>query len=401
MKKTDTIPAQTSYDVVIIGGAIMGSAAAWFLASNPDFNGRILVVERDPSYALCSTAHSNSCMRQQFSAPINIKISQFAADYTSRFVEEMGDLALPPIHRHFFGYLYLAGDEGFAGHLKRVQKVQKRLGAGTVLLTPDEISVRFPFLSTSGLHLASFGTENEGYFDGGAMFEGWRRASRFRGVEFVANEVVDIETTASRVSALRLKSGERIECGWAVNAAGPRAARVAKMAGLVLPVEPRKRYTWVFEAERPLDRDLPLTIDPTGVHVRTDGAYYMAGATPENDPAVEPDDFVSDHTMWEDRVWPILAERIPAFEAIRVINQWVGHYAFNTLDQNAIVGPDDRIDNFLYMNGFSGHGLQQAPAMGRAIAEWITRGSYQSLDMTELHIDRVRSGVGLGEAAII
>lgn len=379
----------------------MGSAAAWFLASHADFDGRILVVERDPTYSTTSTAHSNSCMRQQFSAPINIKISQFAERYTARFCEEVEDMDLPPIHRHFFGYLYLAGDDAFADHLARVQAIQVANDAATVLLSPEDIAARFPFLSIEGIRLGSLGTRGEGYFDGGQMFETWRRKARARGVEFITAEVVDIETTANRATAVRLANGERIGCGWLVNAAGPRAAQVAQMAGRPLPVEPRKRYTWVFEAEQRLDRDLPLTIDPTGVHVRTDGAYYMAGATPEVDPAVDPTDFTADHALWQERVWPILANRIPAFEAIRVINEWVGHYAFNTLDQNAIVGPDDRIENFLYLNGFSGHGLQQSPAMGRGIAEWIVHGAYQTLDLRDLHIDRIRAGIGRGEAAII
>jgi glycine/D-amino acid oxidase-like deaminating enzyme len=173
------------------------------------------------------------------------------------------------------------------------------------------------------------------------------------------------------------------------------------MAGRPLPVEPRKRYTWVFEAAQPLDRALPLTIDPTGVHVRSDGGYYMAGATPDHDPAVEPDDFIADHSLWENKVWPVLAHRIPAFEAIRVVNEWVGHYAFNTLDQNAVVGPDDEVENFLYVNGCSGHGLQQSPAMGRGIAEWITTGAWQTLDLSPLGIDRIRRGIRRDEAAII
>ncbi|GKY86356.1 NAD(P)/FAD-dependent oxidoreductase [Sinisalibacter aestuarii] len=401
MAQTDPTPNRNNYDVVIVGGAIMGSSVAWFLASNPDFQGRVLVVERDPGYGSCSTAHTNSCMRQQFSAPINVKISQFAADYVKRFREELGDERVPGIHTHFFGYMYLAGDDTFAGHLRRTVSMQAQSGAGTVLLTPDEIAARFPFYRLDDILLGAFGTRDEGYFDGGTMFDWWRRKARERGVEFTANEVVAVERQGDRVTAVQLASGERIACGWVVNAAGPRAARVAAMAGLALPVEPRKRYTWVFEAERPLGQDLPLTIDPGGVHVRSDGGYYMAGATPDHDPAVEPDDFAADHGLWESKVWPALANRIPAFEAIRVVNEWVGHYAYNTLDQNAVLGPDDRVGNFLYANGFSGHGLQQSPAVGRGIAEWIATGGWQTLDLSPLGIGRIRRGERLDEAAII
>lgn len=397
----DTNPAQSTYDVVIVGGAIMGASLAWFLVSNPDFDGRVLVVERDPSYAHCSTAHTNSCLRQQFSAPINVQISQFTARYLARFREELGDDRVPDIHTHFFGYLYLAADQGFAGHLQRTVSMQRENGASTEILQRDEIAQKFPFYHLDDILLGSHGTRDEGYFDGGTMFEWWRRKARERGVEFIANEVVGIDVTGDRAQAVRLASGERIGCGWVVNAAGPRAARVAAMAGRDLPVEPRKRYTWVFEAERPLGQDLPLTIDPSGVHVRSDGGYYMVGATPDHDPAVDPADFTADHGLWENKVWPTLAHRIPAFEAIRVVNEWVGHYAYNTLDQNAVIGPDDRVGNFLYANGFSGHGLQQSPAVGRGLAEWITTGGYRTLDLAPLGIGRIRRGEGLNEAAII
>ncbi|GGD22286.1 NAD(P)/FAD-dependent oxidoreductase [Sinisalibacter lacisalsi] len=401
MANFETVPGKSSYDVVIVGGAIMGASVAWFLASNPAFDGRILVVERDPSYCQSSTALSNSCIRQQFSSEINVRISQFGARYLKAFREEMGDERVPDIHTHFFGYMYLAGNEDFAAHLQKTVSMQAELGAGSRIMTPDEIAAAYPFYRTDDIVLGAHNLRDEGYFDGGTMFEWWRRLARERGVEFVTGDVVGIDVEAGRARAVRLASGERIGCGWVVNAAGPRAARVAAMAGRALPVEPRKRYTWVFAAAEPLDRALPLTIDPSGVHVRSDGGYYMVGATPDDDPAVEPDDFAADHSLWEDKVWPVLAHRIPAFEAIRVVNEWVGHYAYNTLDQNAVVGPDDEVENLLYVNGFSGHGLQQSPAMGRGIAEWITTGGWQTLDLSSLQIGRIRRGIRQDEAAII
>jgi glycine/D-amino acid oxidase-like deaminating enzyme len=394
-------PRRQSYDVVIIGGAIMGASVAWFLVSNPGFDGRILVVERDPTYRSCSTAHTNSCLRQQFSAPINVKISRFAAAYVRRFRDEMGDARVPPIDTQYFGYMYLAGDEATAARLRANAAMQAGLGAGTRILSPDQIAAAYPFYNLDGILLGSHNPVDEGYFDGGTMFDWWRRLAAERGVEFVHAEAVGIDIAGDRATGVRLASGETVACGWVVNAAGPRAAGVAAMAGIALPVEPRKRYTWVVRAAHPLDRDLPLTVDPTGVHFRSDGACYMIGATPEDDPAVAPDDFGFDQGLWERKVWPAVAERIPQFETLKVVNEWVGHYAYNTLDRNAVVGPDDRIGNFLFVNGFSGHGLQQSPAMGRGIAEWITAGGYETLDLSPLHIDRIRAGQPLGETAII
>ena len=177
--------------------------------------------------------------------------------------------------------------------------------------------------------------------------------------------------------------------------------RRAAMAGITLPIEPRRRYTFIFDAEDRLDRDLPLTIDPSGVHVRTDGQYYLCGCPPEIDPAVEFDDFYLDYDIWEDKLWPAIANRIPAFERIKVTNAWVGHYAYNTLDQNAIIGAHDQLENFYFLNGFSGHGFQQSPAMGRGMSELITYGEYRSLDLSPLGYERIRDNQPFLEKAVI
>jgi glycine/D-amino acid oxidase-like deaminating enzyme len=175
------------------------------------------------------------------------------------------------------------------------------------------------------------------------------------------------------------------------------------MAGIDdLPVEPRKRYSWVFRAAEPLPGVLPLTIDPSGVHVRQDGpGAYLAGAAPDPDLATDPGDFALDPARWEDHVWPILATRIPAFEAIRVVSEWAGHYDFNTLDQNAILGPHPDLPNFFFQNGFSGHGLQQSPGMGRGMAELLTHGDYRSLDLAPFGYERVAAGRPMLERAVI
>ena len=174
------------------------------------------------------------------------------------------------------------------------------------------------------------------------------------------------------------------------------------MAGLELPVEPRKRFTWIFSAEQPLDMDLPLTIDPSGVHFRQDGPKtYLAGCPADPDPAVDPTDFAMDHNRWQDHVWPIIATRIPQFEAIKVVTEWAGHYAFNTFDQNAVLGAHPDVPNFIFQNGFSGHGLQQSPAMGRATAEWLTYGEYRSLDLSLFSYERILRYEPIIEKAVI
>jgi glycine/D-amino acid oxidase-like deaminating enzyme len=204
------------------------------------------------------------------------------------------------------------------------------------------------------------------------------------------------------VQSVTLASGEVIGCGQLVNASGPRANRTAQMAGLSIPVEPRKRFTWIIKAERPLDRELPLTIDPSGVHFReVGGGTYMVGGHADHDPAVPFDDFAMDHDLWQSHIWPVLATRIPAFEAVKVISEWAGHYAYNTLDQNAILGPHPELENFLFLNGFSGHGLQQSPAMGRGTAERLVHGRYRTLDLTPFHVERILANRPLIEKAVI
>jgi len=394
---------RAAYDVVIIGGAIMGSATAFFLSQNDDFDGSVLVIERDPSYQLCSTAHTNSCMRQQFSTELNIRISQFAAEFVKNLRTHMGgDERVPELDIQNYGYMYLADNAPFAELLRRNRDIQRAAGAGTELLTPQEIAARYPFYKVDDLVLGSINRRDEGYFDGGTLFDWLRRGARERGVDYVAGEVVAMSRDGAHITHVTLASGETIACGTVVNASGPRAARTAAMAGIDLPVEPRKRFTWIFTAETPLDRDLPLTIDPSGVHFRQDGpATYLAGCPADPDPAVAYDDFVMDPDRWQDHVWPIIAGRIPQFEAIRVVTEWAGHYAFNTLDQNAILGPHDEVRNFIFQNGFSGHGLQQSPAMGRGIAELITYGEYRSLDLSPFAFDRIAANRPIVETAII
>ena len=390
-----------SYDVVVVGGAMMGSGVAWFLSRNPDFDGTVLVVERDPSYQDSSTARTNSCMRQQFSTEVNIRISQFGAEFVRDFRAWMDDPEAPEIAVNHFGYLYLAADEATAAVLRANQRVQASLGAGTVIMTPDEIAAEYPFYNLDGIVCGSHNPVDEGWFDSGTIFEWWRRQARRNGVEYHTDEVVGIDRRNDAVTGVALASGGRIGCGTLVNATGPRAARTAAMAGLELPVEPRKRFTWIFEAAEPLARDLPLTIDPTGVHVRSDGAAYLAGCPPDIDPPVDPVDLDMDHDIFEDKVWPALAHRIAAFERIKVTSRWAGHYAYNRFDHNAVVGPHPEVSNFLFVNGFSGHGMQQSPAMGRAVSELITYGQYRTLDLSALGYERIARGEPFVETAII
>jgi len=297
--------------------------------------------------------------------------------------------------------MYLAKSDRFAKQLQRQQQLQASLGAGTQIMTTDEIASLYPFYNLEDIILGSHNRRDEGYFDGAGIFDWWRRAARQKGVIYRHDQVVGLGHTGGRVTAVQLASGDVVVPGVVINAAGPRASEVAAMAGFDLPVEPRRRFSFVFSTKTPIAQSLPLTIDPSGVHFLRHGAYYLAGCAPDHDVAVAPDNFEMDLKIWQDKVWPALAHRVPAFEAIKVEREWVGHYAYNVLDANAVIGPHPDMPNFYFMNGFSGHGLQQSPAMGRGIAEHIVSGTYQTLDLSAFGFERILTKTPLPETAII
>lgn len=384
-------------DVLICGGAVIGSSAAWFLAKDPDFDGSIVVVEPDPSYRQAATALSASGIRQQFSSPLNIRISQFGAEFLHESASHFGQA----LTFRENGYLYLAANTRQESALRRNHATQAQLGAGTVLLEPQDLAQRFAHLNLDDILLGSLGTRGEGWFDNMGLLAGFRSGARQCGVTYLQDRVSGLVVDGYRVRAAVLASGDRISCGHFINAAGVRGAEIAAMAGIDIPVRPRKRTNFLFACASPPQGKLPLMIDPGGVWCRPEGEFFLCGSAPEPDPDVAPDDLEPNHAEFDEVIWPALARRSPNFEAIRVQRFWAGLYDLNSFDHNVIVGPHDQIGNFLLANGFSGHGLQQSPAIGRGLAEWIAHGSYRSLDLTPLGFDRIRSGQAYPEANVI
>ena len=215
------------------------------------------------------------------------------------------DPEVPNLSIHNFGYMYLANTQASADNLRAAYDIQRDHGAGTKLLTPEEIQQAYPFYQLDDIILGSHNLIDEGYWDGMTVFDWWRKKARQNGVEYIQNEVTAMtkNKAGTHIESVTLATGDVISAGQIVNASGPRANRTAEMAGITIPVEPRKRFTWVFSAEEPLDRDLPLTIDPSGVHFRQDGAsHYLAGGHAAYDPAVAFDDFEMDHELWLDHL---------------------------------------------------------------------------------------------------
>ena len=284
--------------------------------------------------------------------------------------------------------------------LRENHAIQRDEGAEIALLARAELAARFPWLALDGVTLGSLGLKGEGWFDGYGLMQAFRRKARALGAAYVAAEAVGLERAGARIAAVKLASGERIACGTLVNAAGPWARAVAAMAGVPLPVEARRRCVFVFDARRRLE-NCPLVIDTTGIWFRPEGEYFICGTSPPEDEDRDELPLDVDHRQFEEVLWPALAARVPAFEAIKPINSWAGYYEYNTFDQNAVLGPHPEIANFLFANGFSGHGIQQAPAAGRAIAELVAHGRYMSLDLSIFGYARIAAGRPVVEKNVI
>jgi len=387
--------------VVIVGGAIIGSSIATFLASRPDFDGRIVIVERDPSFRTSSTTLSAASIRLQFSTALNIDISRFGVDlikHPDRYLAVDGEV--PDFDFVENGYLFLATHAGLKA-LEHNHALQRAHDVPVQLLSPSELSDRFNWLHTDDLAGGSLGLADEGWFDAYALLQGFRRKARSLGVEERVGEVTALERDGDSIRGVHLADGSFLGAEWVVNAAGPRAAEVAAMAGLELPVRPRKRN--VYHVEAPISLGAaPLTVDPSGVYFRPEGPTYIAGFSPRPGDA-DPDtlDLGTDRAPFESFVWPTLARRVPAFDRLRLLDTWAGHYEVNTLDANAIIGPHPEVTNLVFANGFSGHGLQQAPAVGRAVAEWIATGAYETLDLRPLGYERITRGTQIPELNVI
>jgi FAD-dependent oxidoreductase domain-containing protein 1 len=384
-------------DVAIIGGGIMGSALAYWL-TRLDPNITVTVIERDPSYATASSALSAAAIRQQFTTPVNIRISQASIGFlrqADELLEVEGssvDIALRER-----GYLYLAPACAMEA-LRRAHTIQTELGAEVTLLSASELAARFPWLKTADLGAGSLGVKGEGWFDGYSLLAAFAAKARSQRANYVRGEVCALGVKGRRIESIRLADGNQVTSDFVVNAAGPWARAIARLAGVSLPVAARKRTVYVISCPKKLE-PFPLLIDPSGFWIRPEGSGFIAGIPPQPDPDDAPLD--PDYDAFESVLWPAVADRIPAFEAARLERAWAGYYEMNVFDYNGIVGFHPHVDNFLLMNGFSGHGLQQAPVVGRGVAELICHGRFVTLDLSDLAYDRIEQERPLLELNVI
>ncbi|MSP82174.1 MAG: FAD-binding oxidoreductase [Alphaproteobacteria bacterium] len=387
-----------SYDIVIVGGGVMGCSAAYHLALDGRA-GRIAVIERDPTYEFASTPRSAGGVRQQFSLPENILMSRFGLGFYQSFPErmEIGGETGPDVGLRQGGYLFLSTEAGRAA-LEDSHRTQIGLGAPVELLDAAGLKAKYPSMVLDGIALGSFGRE-DGWMDPHTILQGFRRKTRSLGVTFVADTVTDVARAGSKVTGVAVASGAHLGAGVVVNTAGAWSREICAMVGMALPVEPVRRMAHYFEIKAKLE-PLPLTIDPSGVYFRPEGAGYIGGLSNPDEPVGY--NFEVDPDWFETAVWPGLAVRVPAFETLKQGRAWAGLYDINRLDENLIIGPwRGEIDNFHIACGFSGHGLQQAPAVGRALKELILDGGFRTIDLARLTYDRVPAGRAMRERAIV
>jgi FAD-dependent oxidoreductase domain-containing protein 1 len=378
-----------TFDIIIVGGGVMGSSIAYNLADD-GFKGRIAVFEKDPTYEFSSTTLSAGGIRLQFSTEVNIRISQYSVDFYEKFDEAMavnGEKAHAEFRQR--GYLFLANEKNWP-LIENHYQFQKRLGAEVDLLSVEETLKIVSHLNPNGLVGASFGPR-DGYLDPYGTLQGYIKKARSLGVNYVYDEVTGILKDGPQVTGVTTRKGDKYTGAVVINAAGPWAAEVGWMAGVDLPVEPVRRMVFVFQPSEIFDYDLPLVIDVTGLYFRHEtGKVIMTGKSILNEPPGF--NFKVDHSLFNQTLWPILADRIPVFDRLKLMRGWAGLYEVNRLDSNALLGQHPEIKGFYMAIGFSGHGFQQAPAVGKAMSELIRLGRYETIDVSPLNYERIING---------
>lgn len=393
-------PVQNTYDVIIIGSGIVGVSTAWHLRGI-GFAGSIAIIERDPSFSHSSTAHAIGGIWQQFSLKENIQMSLYGARFLKEFAKDQNvDL---DFQEH--GYLFLAEAENLEALQTNVAR-QRKHKADIAPLTPALLQQHFPWLNTDGLAGGALGLSNEGWFDAHRLHSAMRSAVRDWDVSLIKASIAEIDHADTEIRSVMLDNGRRLKCGHLVNATGPNAGILTQMARIRLPVEPRKRSIFVVHGKS-APSEMPVLVDPSGVFLRPEGPFHICGVSPGKtggkvtDQRCLASDFEPDLELFETIIKPTLESRLPDVKSFKVVRAWAGHYDHNSFDQIAVLGPHTRLANFYFANGFSGIGLQQAPAAGRAVAELILHGAYQTLDLSRLGFERIVERQPLEEENLI
>ena len=389
--------------IAIVGGGVIGSSIAYHLVRD-GHPGPVVVVERDATYARASSFLAMGGIRQQFGSAVNIRLAQYGTRFYAAFDRAMRAPRHTPLADfRQRGYLFLVDDaaaDRFAARLER----QRRLGARVRRLEPADIRVMAPDLRLDDIRFGVFGPD-DGYGEPREVLAGFRAAAADAGVRYVTAEVVDLVRQGGRIAGVVLDGGERLAADTVVNAAGPFARRLAALAGLDLPVEPVRQHLFRCALPVRLPYRLPMVVDPSGAHWRHDDTGDRKGPdrlvvarTKLDEPPGE--NFACDHHRWETDFRPPLEARMPGLAPIDVIEGWAGLYAM-TPDHNPLLGEHPAAPGFVLANGFSGHGLMIAPAVGKVLSELIRLGRTETVDVRCFAPDRFERGEEVRDDALI
>ena len=386
------------FDVIIIGGGIMGSSIAYHLA-NDGFPGRIAVFEKDPTYERASTTLSVGGIRRQFSTEVNIRVCQYSLSFYKEFGERMevrGER--PEIDFKPRGYLFLGNEKNWPLLVKH-QAFQRSLGVETQLLNIEETLRIIPDLNTEDLVGSSF-SPGDGYMDPHSALQGFVKKAKHLGVHYINEEVMEILRKGDRLEGVKTRDGTIYLSSIMVNAAGPYAGEVGRMVGIEIPVAPVRRMVYLFKPPRLFEYNLPLTIDTSGVYfLHETGRQILTGKSRlEEPPGVN---FTWDRSYFNEVIWPLIAHRVPLFNELKLMSGWAGLYEINQSDSNGIIGNHPELSGFFMAVGFSGHGFQQAPAVGKAMSELIRLGRYETIDVSPLNYERVLTGKWVMEEEVV
>jgi glycine/D-amino acid oxidase-like deaminating enzyme len=376
---------QKAYDILIVGGGVIGSSIAYHLL-NDGLDCTIAVLEKDPSYEFASTPRSMGGIRQQFSTEINIRIGLYGIEVIEHFDDEMA-VDGEPAHADYHprGYLFLA-DENNWETIQKQYRLQRSLGVEVDLLTPAEVKDMLPHMNVEGLQGGSYG-RRAGYLDAYGLLRGYQQKAKSLGANYIHAEVVEILRQKNRVHGVRTLKGDVLEGVSVVIAAGPWAAEVGAMAGVELPVAPTPQMVFCFDPAEKFDYELPFTFHPHGQWFRHEsGKQVLTGKDRNETPGFR---FDWDRQYFEEELWPRLAHLVPSFERLKLMRGWGGLYAVNKLDHNALLGAYPGLDGLYVAGGFSGHGLMQSPAAGKGMSELIRTGQYETIDLSPLGLDRI------------
>ena len=367
-------------DIVIIGGGVVGVSIAYHLALRKA--GKIILLEKG-QLGEGSTSRCVGGIRTQFSTEINIRFSLESLKIFEKFEEEFG--VNPEFKR--IGYLFLATTETEIRVFKENVKLQKKFGIPVEFLNSDEIERRWPYLRMDDILGGTF-CSWDGYAGPSEVLSGFAAAAKRAGVKiYEGTEATGVSLEDGKVSGVGTK-GEEISTPIVVNAGGPFASLIGEMAGVRIPVKPLRRQVFVTAPFHLTDQVIPLTIDfHRGWYFRPEVDGFLLSGPLDLEPSFNTNiDYEAMAEASENAIY-----RVPALEKARIARGWAGLYEISP-DNHAILGKVPEVEGFILANGFSGHGFQHSPAVGKVIAELIVEGKSKTIDISPLSIERFEKG---------